>query len=818
MLQQQGKLAEAASEIDGLIPALRSAGNSGELARALGARGDIALSMGRYEAAQQYTQQALALNIRQDDLKSQAGNLNILGAAEIYIGRYAEAADHFSSARAVHHKLHNPEGEAGALDNLGNAYFFQGRYLDAFQAYQDAARVVADSPSGDWIPRRRQITATNLATLYQRLGQERRALEIYGNLRQSDQAMLPDERAQLLVNEGALYRRLGDPVKALDAYAQAQALFSGSHHADGEIGALRNIGIAKGLDLGDLHGALDAFSQAERLARAAGDTRGLVQAELYSSEVMRRLHRLNEARSLSESARDGARTAGLIEEEWKALYVLGRIAEEEHKPDDAVKLYQQAIEKIEGTRARLAAPSLRTDFLADKRDVYDSVVSLRLTRPGVSPDEIFHMLEESRSRGLQDRLSSNAPDSLGGIQALLPGDTLLMEFWSAGDQAAVVWATSRAAGVRAIRGGNQIDETINSLLESAAKNDGTDWREPASRLGAELLTNAPIDDTALTRLIIVPDGRIQFVPFELLQKSESSPLLIDRFSVSYLPSARLLSRPPLGSGHMPRFPWQQEAEIFADPTGPRNPNQMNLPANLMEGANKWQALPDSQHEARSIASVLPGRAVLRIGENARKEFLADGAIPSLVHFATHAVVDSENPELSLVVLAPKRGETEPDYLFFREIPGLDLRNVDLVTLSACETERGAIIRGDGAQSLGRAFLAAGTHATVSTLWRVSDDATAQFMTRFYGHLSDGEGKADALRHTKLEFLHSGTKFAAPRYWAAFVLNGESRSPIPRFVSWKQVLAVLLAGSVVTFVLVRFARPARHKAPAIPRPA
>ena len=87
---------------------------------------------------------------------------------------------------------------------------------------------------------------------------------------------------------------------------------------------------------------------------------------------------------------------------------------------------------------------------------------------------------------------------------------------------------------------------------------------------------------------------------------------------------------------------------------------------------------------------------------------------------------------------------------------------------------------------------AGARTTLTTLWRVDDAATAQFMRYFYYFLSRGETKAHALREAKLRFLRSGSEWAKPQYWAGFVLTGDGFSPMGRVVTVPQMLAAVAA--------------------------
>ena len=108
-----------------------------------------------------------------------------------------------------------------------------------------------------------------------------------------------------------------------------------------------------------------------------------------------------------------------------------------------------------------------------------------------------------------------------------------------------------------------------------------------------------------------------------------------------------------------------------------------------------------------------------------------------------------------------------------------------------------MIRGEGIQAFGRALLFAGSRSALTTLWRVDDQPTAEFMKQFYYFaLQKGEPKAGALRSAKLKFLHSGTVLANPAHWAAFVLTGDGLSPLPTFISWRTITAAGLALAIL----------------------
>ncbi len=121
------------------------------------------------------------------------------------------------------------------------------------------------------------------------------------------------------------------------------------------------------------------------------------------------------------------------------------------------------------------------------------------------------------------------------------------------------------------------------------------------------------------------------------------------------------------------------------------------------------------------------------------------------------------------------GDTLPDnvedgILTAKEIADVDLRGLDLVVLSACQTGLGDISQGEGVFGLQRGFKKAGANSILMSLWEVDDKATQILMTQFYKNLLSGQSKRQALLSAQ-KYLRNveGGKYDKPKYWAAFIL-------------------------------------------------
>jgi len=217
---------------------------------------------------------------------------------------------------------------------------------------------------------------------------------------------------------------------------------------------------------------------------------------------------------------------------------------------------------------------------------------------------------------------------------------------------------------------------------------------------------------------------------------------------------------------------------------------------LAEGDGGSAAATRAFYDEYSTVMDLPAEFYLETLERVfQRHDLAHGT------FRVHGeLVDPGAIEQSRILFSAESKNAAADYLFLKEAYDLPLTGVELAVLSACDTERGKPLPGEGIESFSRAFLAAGAQTTVTTLWRVPDQTTAAFMRLYYHHLQRGESRAAALRLTKLRFLTAGGPTANPHYWAPFVLTGDGLRPVSTAVRWRSVVlwlaVVLIAAGVI----------------------
>ncbi len=189
-------------------------------------------------------------------------------------------------------------------------------------------------------------------------------------------------------------------------------------------------------------------------------------------------------------------------------------------------------------------------------------------------------------------------------------------------------------------------------------------------------------------------------------------------------------------------------------------------------------MPATRNEAEAIKALAPrGMVWLGLGLDANREAVTSGKLRDyrVLHFATHAVADTRNPELSGLFLSQvdAKGRPQNGFLGLSDIYDLDL-DAGLVVLSGCRTALGKEVRGEGVMGLTRGFLYAGVPRVVASLWPVQDRATAELMKLFYQAMwrdHDPLPPAAALREAQRSLSR---RYPDPYLWAGFVLQGDWR--------------------------------------------
>ncbi|MES2240223.1 MAG: CHAT domain-containing protein [Bacteroidota bacterium] len=258
---------------------------------------------------------------------------------------------------------------------------------------------------------------------------------------------------------------------------------------------------------------------------------------------------------------------------------------------------------------------------------------------------------------------------------------------------------------------------------------------------------------AYKNLVIVPDGILNFLPFEALNTQEYQttnfalmPYLLNDYNIGYENSASFYL------SFDPNKKQQKESVLGIFP--------------VFE--NTAYTLTYSKDEMQSIRKNFDGK-YFESASATFDNFKKNAANYSILHLSTHAAAgDIETPA------SIKFYDQE---ILYSELYHLNI-NPDLVVLSACETGIGKLFKGEGAMSIARGFQLAGAQNLLFSLWKVNDYTTSVFMDSFYQNIKKGQSYLEANANAKRDFLKNpniSNAKKSPYYWSAFVYYGDLQS-------------------------------------------
>lgn len=360
-----------------------------------------------------------------------------------------------------------------------------------------------------------------------------------------------------------------------------------------------------------------------------------------------------------------------------------------------------------------------------------------------------------------------------------------------------------------------IDTAIAKAVDASAQGQ-TDALALWGQVSRLLLTPLKSELKGVQELFISPDSELNRIPFAALPVGDgSSQLLSEVLQLRILTTGRDLVRlqkpAPTGASAAvvmanPQFDARGRRSVPANSSlaSASATTRQQRSATQQAGRRQWDQLPATEKEAQALAPLLKADKPIT-GDAATESRALALKSPRILHIASHGFFDPEKPAADkqrptggqllglanpsplsddpllrsgLVLAGANHPDADPNddgHLTAAEITGMDLRQTELVTLSACETGLGSVRSGEGVYGLQRALTVAGSRSTLLSLWKVDDEATASFMTEFYRRLMAGEGRSDALRNTQAAFRNHSNKLYQDVYvWGAFQLTGDWR--------------------------------------------
>ncbi len=726
--------------------------------------------------------------------------LDFLANLRISLGSYAEARRNAEDLLARAQTAGDPRFQAMAWEYLGSLDRRRGAWAEAGRAFERGLDLLTALPAGT-VDAERALVLNGLALALSNQGEHGAALARIG-----EAAGLYSRLGRRLdlgltrFNEGTVLAAAGRQAEGLARCDEALAALDELGNRGGQASAL----LCRARALASLGRTEEAAAAAERslaIVESLWDELDDPELRLHYRESKREYYatyidilmrqgeptveRERVARALEVSERTHGRL--LLQDLWALRDGLRR------KVDPALQERAAGLRALLGEAQPWAGPpaarrsssgtTRRASLLADYERVEEEIRRRSAAYAALTRPRVLRAIEIQRR--LLDRDTALLVYSLGPERSYL---------WHVGPRSLVSYplapgaALSSLAARAATLAARGSDPTIADQADVALAELSRELLGPlAGRLTAR-------------RLIVVPEGALQYVPFgalphpDDLDRAAGPPaLLLDRHEIVTLPSASVLAvlremrarrpRPslllaligdPVLHAEDSRLP-PEARELDRDAAPPAAGAD---PIVASAAAARLDELPYARAEIEALRSkVAPELAVELSGLAAHRDQLLAGALRGarIVHFATHASIDAAEPEASRIVLSrfDPEGRPRDGSLSLLDVYSLEV-DADLVVLSACSTALGREVGGEGLISFTRGFMYAGVPSVVVSLWDVDDEATSVLMERFYSLLLDqGLAPGAALREAQLS-LRREPRWHRPYHWAAFSLHGDWR--------------------------------------------
>ena len=764
---------------------------------------------------------------------------------------YSQALRHYEEALRKARIAEDHGDESDCLTNISNIYRRLGDFDKALEYLRQVLRIDREVLEDEAYV---AIDLNSIGVTYQKKALQSgksedldRALENYEESLRIARRIKEDEiEIKALNNIGMVYVDSGRFPEALEYFNLALARAEEIQDIEETANILVNIGIVYSrqekfdLAVESLQKALDAANQTSKentLWEAHFEIantymrRGDYQKSLenYESSV-EHLEKIRSRIQLEELKASYLGTDKRIETYQNVvdlLYKLSRLEPEKVYGREAFHFLERAkarafLDRLEVSKVNIAR-GVDRDLIIQEDDLMKEISALNseLFRPELSDPEkedIREKLKQSEDRleALKRTIRISSPAyanlkypqiiSLEQTQSqLLDSETAFLEY-SLGEASSYAFIiTRKGLKMFPLQPARIIRSQVREYLQAISARENQDFS-----LGHELFRTLVLPglNEKIRKMIIIPDDILHYLPFEtLLSRDEDDSWLVKDYKIAYAPSISSLREIIQQEGERVRKR-PRDILAFGDPYfGPEAEGKEAEDAEKAASSaasSRFPRLKYSGQEIEKISALFKKENVsLFKREEATEERLKTLNLNDykILHFATHCIIDDIKPDRSSIVFSVGSASREDEILQMREVFHLKL-NSDLVTLSACQTGLGQLIRGEGVVGLSRAFFYAGASSALISLWAVHDQATSQFMERYYFHLRESHSVMDALQETKLEMIDSGI-LSHPYYWAPFIVTGNTDKVIYpsalKNVIFLVAIIVLAVGIISFFV-------------------
>jgi len=704
----------------------------------------------------------------------------LVNISDIYIqlGNYEKALQNLTDVLIIDRQIDNDLYVAMDLNNIGVIYRQKGLQSDKSE---DLLKALTAFEESLFISRKIQEKEVemkclnNIGTVYTDINKYSEALcYMFLGLEIAESLKDEGEIATILLNMGTVYAKQGRFEQAAEVFDKAIEL---AYQID-EKAVLWEAHAKAGLAFKEMNNYILALDHFNKSIDKIEDIRSKIHLEELKASYFGSEERIDSYYNLVD-----------------LLYHMSQEYPDQNHLKDAFETMEKAKARVFLDRLELSRIEFGRDVNPDLLDKEDELmeeisnINAALIKPGLDQkqkqehlNELKKFEQELETLNRKIRLNNPSyanlkypqPVSLEEAQASLPDDSTAYFAYSIGKNCSYSFVITRdKIKVFPLPPADTLREDTKDYLQIITDKDSLNFQS-----GYKLFTLLvkPGLDFGMNRIIFIPDDILHFLPFEtLLTQKNNLRWLVQDYRISYAPSITSFREILLRKQGD-----DQKKDIlsfgnpyFGEYEGTKN-SFAALSRDETQGDFRFNPLKYSQLEVDRIAALFKkNRRDVYTGEEATETSLKRAVLTDykIVHFATHGLIDNRNPARSSIVLSLRDQSSEDGFLQMREV--FDLKfDAGLITLSACQTGLGQFIKGEGIEGINRAFFFAGASSVLMSLWAVNDQASCQFMQRFYTHLRSSDSIVDALRKSKIEMINSEA-LSHPFYWAGFVVSGKA---------------------------------------------
>lgn len=695
--------------------------------------GGVYAEQGDHALAIEYYRRAIDLVEKQNGDIAISSPYNNMGQALAATGDYPLARVYLNKALQLAEKVGDPDRIATPLYVLGNVARAEGK-LDEAEALQRRA-LGFRRQAGDAIGYIESLT--ELSNLFDRRGRTAEGLPF------GLEAVAIASQTRLLNQLWKAQLTVGHAQAKLGQTTEARANFQG---AIDTIETLR------------LLAAGGSRSKQQYLSDRMGPYYGLAELDAKAGRGFESLAVVDHAR-----ARALIDTLAGVHQPMRQLTQAQR-DEERKLTEELIASSNQVDQEMRKSKSDAARVTVLEEKLRQARIARDAFVGQLYT---AQPDLGF--ARGNTPEITRDRLNAVLTPGMAIVTFMLESDSAWRYVVTPNSSGPVVTATKLTMSTSEL---TALAETFSQQISTR----NLAFSANAHKLYDTLFGSADATINSATHVVLVPDGPLWQVPFQALQTPRGR-FMIEERALSYTPSIAALSA--LEARRKSRAVSAPFLVALGDPeTGVTNPG---MAANVRGGA--LTRLPEAAREVKSLGQLYGAtKSSVFVASDAKESVLREQVSrASIIHIATHGVLDNSNPMYSHLLLTPgdTSGKLDPgDHLSDGRLEAWEMLDMgitaDLAVLSACQTARGGNGWGEGVIGLSWSLFASGASTAVVSQWEVDSASTTSLMIAFHRRLLNAatrtKGAPEALRQAAVTLMKNPA-YRHPFYWAGFVSVG-----------------------------------------------